>query len=145
MIQVQHVAPQDLHTWWDEVQLDVAECAVHDKESTWPEDVYMSIRAGQAALYVATVSGQYAGMMVTTVHVDQWEPSRKWLHVWYCNTRAGFEGVIEAGHEALEIAAKNMGACMITFRADRLAFERWGKRLGFKVGEIELRKEVHYG
>lgn len=145
MINIAPVPPQYLHKWWGDVLPDIDECRRHDKEMTWAEDVYHAIRSGHATLYVGTDGGRYCGMMVATVHTDQWDPERRWLHVWYCNTRPGVDGLIEAGMSVLEQHARSIGAEMITFRADRLAFERWGKALGFHVGEIELRREVSHG
>ena len=144
LITMVKVDPWSLHQYWDEVAPDLDVCRVHDKESVWLEDIYFAIKSGHAVLHVALADdGTYAGMMVTTLHTDQWEPSQRFLHVWYLNTRPGFESVIKDGSDYLDAVARECGASLITFRADRLAFERWAKPLGFEVGEIELRKQVN--
>lgn len=144
LITMVKVEPWQIHQYWEEVAPDLDECRVHDKESVWLEDIYFAIKAGHAVLHVAIDSAQgYAGMMVTTLHTDQWEPSQRFLHVWYLNTRAGHESLIKHGSDYLDGFAKEHGASLITFRADRLAFERWAKPLGFECGEIELRKQVN--
>jgi hypothetical protein len=141
---IKQILPAELHDWWEPVSADLDECRAHDKEDVWLEDIYCAIRMGQAFLYVAAVNGQYAGMMVVTRHQDQWQPSRHWLHVWYLNSRGGDE-VLQEGLAFLDDLARQQGAAMITFRADKLAWERWGKKLGFKFGEIELRREIGNG
>lgn len=135
------VPPNELHSWWDMVRDDIIECSQHDKENVWPEDVYSALKSGWAVLYVCTVNGDYQGMMVTTTHTDQWDQSNRWLHVWFLNVHDRPD-VILAGNKYLEGVARQLGFDMITFRADREAFERWGKRLGFEVGEIELRRRL---
>lgn len=139
---IKHVTPAELHDWWEPVATDLDECRKHDKEEVWLEDIYCAIRTGSAFLYVALLNGQYAGMMVITRHQDQWQPSRHWLHVWYLNTHGP---VLEEGLAFLDDLARQQGAAMVTFRADKLAWERWGKKLGFTLGEIELRREIDYG
>ena len=143
-VEIIAVTPQALHDWWPQVTDDLDECRSHDKEETWLEDIYCTLRMGNAFLYVGLKSGQYAGMMVVTRQQDQWQPRRHWLHVWYLNARGGPD-VIAKGMDFLEGLARQQGDEMITFRADRVAFERWGKRFGFKVGELELRREINYG
>lgn len=144
MINMVRVEPWQLHDYWDEVSPDLDACRVHDKESVWLEDIYFAIKSGHAVLHVALdQGGKYAGMMVTTLHTDQWEPNHRFLHVWYLNTRPGHESIIKHGNDYLESFAKELGANLITFRADRLAFERWARPLGFEVAEIELRKQVN--
>ena len=137
------VEPWQLHDWWERVSPDLDACRVHDKESTWLEDIYFALKSGHAVLHVATDNGAYIGMMVTTIQTDQWEPSRRFVHVWYLNSNAGHESLIKTGDKYLTNYAKEIGANMITFRADRVAFERWAKPMGFEVGEIELRKILH--
>lgn len=144
VIDVITVPPHQLHDWWDSVKPDLDECRVHDKENVWLEDIYAAIRNNQAGLYVGTVDGKYAGMMVVTDHFDQWDPSSRWLHVWYCNTHGNLE-LLRAGLDFLEGVGRQVGAHMITFRGDREGFERWGSRLGFKFGEVELRRELTNG
>jgi len=141
-IAVVPVQPHELHDWWDAVVPDLDVCRVQDKEETWREDIYCAIKGGHAFLYVGTKDGDYCGCMVVTRHFDQWQPRNSWLHVWYCNTQAGVE-MIDAGLNFLDALAKQQGAKFITFRTNRLAFERWGRKLGFEVGEIELRREVN--
>lgn len=137
------MAPNELHDWWEEVSQDLDECRQHDKDNVWLEDIYAAIRMGQAQLFVGLLGERYAGMAVLTQHQDQWEPKRRFMHIWYMRNRFHEPSIVKQGVDQLDLIAKAWGCSMMTFRADRPAWERWGNRFGFKFGEIELRREVN--
>lgn len=137
----QIVAPLYLHDVWEQVAPDIDECRAHDRDETWLEDVYAAIRAGNAQLVVGHRGKHYVGMMVLTSHADSFNPRRQYLHIWFLNCHDDREA-LTAGLAWLEAHARQLGRCMLTFRGPRLAFERWGRQLGFHIGDVEMRREV---
>ena len=131
--------PRNLHDVWEDVAPDVDECRGHDRDEVWLEDVYSSIRAGNALLMVIRDdTGGYAGMAVLVHQTDPFNPNNRTLHVWYTNTRA--KEATAAGLAFAEELARREGCAMVTFRGYKAEFERWGERLGFELGDVEMRK-----
>ena len=141
-LSIHPVPTSDLHRWWEDVSKDLDECRVHDKENVWLEDIYHTLKSGAATLYVALDGDKYEGMFVATQQVDRWDPENRWIHVWYCHGRHLGTDVFKYGVDYLDRLARSIGAKMVTFQADRPAFERWGRPLGFEVSGIELCRRV---
>jgi hypothetical protein len=88
-----------------------------------PEDVYHSIKLGDASLYVFQEAGQFAGFVVLrrlvrefSGHVD--------CHIWLAYSESGRDAY-QAAEAFIKGAAKHMGAQRITFSSPRTG---WAKR-----------------
>ncbi len=141
--ELRHVAPTDLHEWWETISDDLETCRLQDTGDVWLEDIYACIKYGHATLHVGLVDGRYGGFIILTVQTDA-HTARQHLHVWYCSNHDGFD-ILTQGQVHLEEMARRMNASKITLRADRMSFERLLRPLGYRIGELELVKELDDG
>ena len=123
------------------VKPGIETCVTQDSDELIPEDVYWVLKTGQASLHIALMNGAYAGFLMLNQVTSQYNGSVK-LNVWYAHHTGTDVNVIAESLAQLEEMAGNINATAITFRSDRLSFERWGSKLGFKIREFELVKEV---
>ena len=139
-VSVKPVDQARLHDVWDLVKDDLDECRKHDTSTTWLEDIYASIRSGWATLYLVSKGAEHMGCLLLQVRKDPWE-STPILHIWMCANHGG-HNILRDGQPQLDEIARACGAKTITFRSDRLSFERLCRDLGFRLREIELEKEL---
>lgn len=144
MTQILHrVEPTGLHEVWDYIEDGLESCRMHDSADTWIQDIYASIRYGQSTLYVGYIDGKYAGFVLLMYPVDP-HSGRRYMHIWYAHNQSGFDVLGKADEELVKMA-QSMGAHKITYRSDRMSFERLTRHLGYVISEIELSKEIDYG
>ena len=121
------VAPDDVTLIWDLILPGLEAVSQHGDH--WrTEDVYLSLRQGQAALHLAFVDGQYGGFIVTL-------PSRGFdgpvLHVWAVYAVPRMRRVHEECFKKLRELADSIKARRITFTSPRKGWERLGEKFGF--------------
>lgn len=120
------VNPADLHSVWFLVRSGL-EVILEKSPDTWiPEDVYCSIRTGNAQLFMID-----NGFTVIQQVNDQWS-NEKTLHIWITYRSSGNYDITDEFHGFLRKLADNAGIKRITFGSKR----RWDKRSGAKVKEI---------
>jgi hypothetical protein len=136
------IAPEALHQWWLTVREGVVRCLKHDTDGPIPEDIYWLIKTSQVQMYVGKNEGHsYCGFIILNIVVNPFS-GKKRLHIWYAyNAISDFEIVPECLH-LIEDMAESQGIDTLSFRSDKLAFERWAGKLGFKLHEIELYKGI---
>lgn len=141
-LRLTHVPPARLHEFWPLVRPGLDECRAQDTDEVWLEDIYACIRAGTAYLYVGldARNNGYYGFVLLTTRTDTFS-GRSYLHVWFCNNSGGHD-ILREGMPQLEQIASQMGASKITYRANRLSFERLTRDLGFRVHDIEFVKDL---
>jgi hypothetical protein len=132
------VIPEKIHAYWELVRNDLNECRTQDTDEVWLEDIYSCIRGGTAHLYVGLENNTYCGMVLLSAKTDNFA-SKQNLHIWYCNNSAGHD-ILREGLSQLETIARQMGSEKITYRANRLSFERLTRDLGFKLTDCEFTK-----
>ena len=141
-MRLEPVAPNNLHDHWDSVEEDLRGCLKHDTSGAWIEDVYAMIRNGAAFLYIGRGNNdEHMGALVIERTVNRWNGDVG-IHVWMCCNRAGHQ-ILREGQGLLEEIALQAGAKKITFRSDKLSFERLCRDLGYQLSEIELVKELN--
>jgi hypothetical protein len=137
------IAPAALHDVWDLVRDDLDECRKHDTSTTWMEDIYSSLRNAWATLYLVSRGEEHMGCLLLQLRTDPWE-SIPILHIWMCANHGG-HNILKDGQPQLDEIARSCGARTITFRSDRLSFERLCRDLGYRLREIELVRELDHG
>lgn len=139
--ELQYVAPQDLHQWWSAVRPGLEDCLRHESDDAYPEDIYWLLKSNQATLHVGLEEGRYLGFVVLNQVLDPFS-ARARLNIWFLHHQIDGVNVLAEGLTQIEELADRINATEITFRADKEAFERWARPLGFRLREIELVKEV---
>ena len=126
------ILPDDLHTVWDEVRTGLVEVQKFSAEDWLPEDIYMAIKGGNAALYVGD-TGFLVMQLIPMYH-------GKRLHVW-CAYNDG-RPALRVFLNSVKTIAKEAGAKKITFSSPRDEWLTVGKRGGFRpaqtIFELEL-------
>jgi hypothetical protein len=120
--------PDAVSDVWDTIKAGLEEVARYGDH--WrPEDVYMALRQGHAALHLVNVAGRYGGFMVTV-------PSRSWdgpvLHVWAVYAVPGLPRLRRECFGKLRELATEMKARRITFTSPRKGWEKLGRVFGFE-------------
>ena len=103
------------------------------------EDVYATLRAGAATLYLfcEDTSDAYAGFVVLQLNPNPWNGA-KVLHIWYAHAQHR----LDEAFKAVEQLALEMGIAYITFNSKRDAFESLMRPLGFEARQVEYIKRV---
>lgn len=136
---MRYIPPDDLIFEWEHVRAGLLEVKKHSAEDWLPEDVYMSIKLGQASLHMAEdKEGGYLGFMVLqllpTYH-------GKKLHVW-CAYGNNNQPVLRLFLNEMKTLAKNAGAKEITFTSPRDEWLAVGKRGGFEPGHTTFKVSI---
>jgi hypothetical protein len=128
------IDPKDLSFEWERVRAGLAEVKKHTSDDWLPEDVYMSVRQGHAALYVGEDDhGDYLGFLVMRLTNGFHSSS---LEIW-CAYAATKRPLMARFFPEIQKIAKQAGAGRITFLSAR---EEWlvaGRRLGFKPVQMK--------
>ena len=126
------ILPDDLHTVWDEVRTGLVEVQKFSAEDWFPEDIYMAIKGGNAALYVG-----YTGFLVMQL-IPMYHGKR--LHVWCAYSKG--RPALRVFLRFIKETALSAGARKITFLSPRDEWLSVSKRGGFKptqtIFELEL-------
>ena len=126
------ILPDNLARVWERVRAGLLEVQKHSVEDWIPEDVYMALKTGQAALYMHDRAFLIA-QLLPTYH-------GKRLHVW-CAYNDGKPGLrIFLRH--LKALAVEAGASKITFMSPRDEWLSVGKRGGFRPTQTTFELEV---
>ena len=126
------IFPDDLITVWDRVREGLVEVQKYSAEDWIPEDIYMAIKTGNAALYVAD-SGFLVMQLIPMFH-------GKRLHVW-CAYNNG-KPMLRTTLAFVKELAQEAGAKKITFMSPRDEWLSVGKRGGFKPTQTTFELEV---
>ncbi len=140
MLELRAVQAHEVSRIWDLVRAGVEECLPHDPDQPRAEDVYSMLRTGNATLLIGWLNGQYAGHVILTTHTSPWSGLR-YAHVWQAYNTTGHD-VLRQGQQQLERMAKEAGCLQIRFKADRLAYERLVRDLGYTLCEVHLVKDI---
>lgn len=98
-----------------------------------PEDVYLSLRTGQAGLYVN--DAEWKGFAILQLLPNY---SSKRLHCWIVQTTDDPADYMEE----VEEIARAAGAKVITFDSPRRGWEKRAERLGFRPTSTRYEKEI---
>ena len=126
MIDLEWVAPIDLHDHWDLVKDGLTEVNKHGDH--WrQEDVYKSIKDGASSLHLGMMDNEYKGFLITNQYQahDGIE-----LFIWACYSNENRQAhLLQETFPQLEEWAKNIKAKRIVFKSTR---KGWAKNtLGF--------------
>ena len=138
-MRMQPIAPQELHDIWEYVVPGLQACVSQDVLQPRVEDIYATLRAGAASLYVFREehNDAFIGFVVLQLNPNPWN-GHKVLHIWYAHAQNRLD---EAFH-AVEDLARKLAIPSITFSSSRTAFENLMKPLGFELRQVEYIKQV---
>lgn len=123
------IPPNDLIFEWERVRTGLIEVKKHSTEDWLPEDVYMSLKTNNSALYIAEdKEGEYLGFLIVQL-LPTFHGKR--LHVW-CAYSNNDKPLLRLFLRDLHDMAKQGGANKITFTSPRDEWLAVGKRGGFK-------------
>jgi hypothetical protein len=127
------IPPKDIGFEWERVRAGLLEVKQHTTDDWLPEDVYMSIKSGGAALYVGEdENGDYLGFVVLRF-VPTFHGAK--LEVWAAHS-ASREPLMRRFWPDIQAVAKNAGADKISFSSARDEWQLAAKRLGFQQKQI---------
>lgn len=135
---LRRITPNDLVFEWERVRHGLEICRETTSDDWLPEDVYMAIKSGNAALYVGEDDGDYLGFLVVQL-LPMFHGAR--LHVW-CAYSATDKPLMREYMQRVREIAQAAGAKKITFSSTREEWVTVSKRLGFKVGQTNFEMEV---
>lgn len=122
------IPPKDLIYEWERVRAGLVEVKKATTDDWLPEDVYMSIKQGGAALYVGEDDhGDYLGFVVLRL-TPTFHGSR--LDVWAAHSATNTPLLARFLPE-IEAVARQAGAQSIGFTSARHEWARVADRLGF--------------
>lgn len=127
------IQPAGLRAAWPRVRESLDAVLAKAADDWIPEDVYHSLKCGDAACHIATNDTGYAGILVTTLARAEFSGTPA-LHVWIAHN-AGNADVFEAGLGLLRQMARKAGASRITFGSPRLG---WAKRFPLVSATYEV-------
>lgn len=129
---LRHIKPDDLIFEWERVRAGLLEVMKHSAEDWLPEDVYLSLKTGNSALYVAEdAQGDYLGFVVLQV-LPMFHGKR--LHVW-CAHSTNTRWLVRTFNTDVQALAKEIGAKKVTFTSPRPEWQRVALRGGFKPSQ----------
>jgi hypothetical protein len=124
------IPPKDLIFEWERVRAGLVEVKKATTDDWLPEDVYMSIKQGGAALYIGeSDQGGYLGFVVLRL-VPTFHSSK--LHIWAAHSATSIPMMTRFLPE-IEAVASAAGAASIFFESARLEWARVADRLGFRA------------
>jgi len=133
------IKPQDIACEWDRVRAGLEIIRKSTGDDWLPEDVYMSIRTNNAALYVGEDKhGDYLGFLILQI-LPQFHGSK--LHVWCAHSATKEPMMRRALPEVVQIA-KQAGARKIGFSSKRDEWEAVAARIGFKPAQMSYEMEI---
>lgn len=130
------VPPHELHSVWPTIRPGLEITAKKAPGGWIPEDVYLSIKTGDAVLHTAIVDSYYKGFLVSKA-IDTLE-GRKLL-LWICHIE---DDLLDDNLEQVKEWAKNIGAVKIQFQSPRNGWERRAEALGFTPTMIVYETDV---
>lgn len=117
------VHPKDLRKHWAWIRVGLLEVLDRSPDSWIPEDVYVSIRAGESALFIGAEGETLTSFMVVIKQEIEFtnEPV---LHIWIAHS-SGEHGITDEMVGFLKPIAEQAGCKQITFTSSRVG---WAKR-----------------
>ena len=132
-VELRYVQPKDIKYWWGTVKPGV-ECVLKkDKSGELPEDVYVSLKSGEAQLFTGMLDGVYHGFVICMKQKEA-------LFIWMCY--APTAGVTDLFHPNLRELAREGGMTKLRFSSARNGWERLGADYGFKKKTVIYEAEV---
>lgn len=133
------VKPEDISFEWDRVRAGLEAVRKTTSDDWLPEDIYMSIKLGNAALYIGEDEhGDYLGFLVMQV-LPMFHGSK--LHIW-CAYSATKMPLMRSFFPQIQEIAKQVSAKKISFSSMREEWDKAAPRLGFKAGQTTYEFEV---
>jgi hypothetical protein len=115
----------ELRKDWPWVKPLVEAVIAKTNEPWWPEDVYASVVAGRAAMWV---NDEPEGVLVAYPEAEAWTGD-KVLHVWVCHCVGGMEQLNDEIMAILEAARQRIGAKSIVMDSPRPGWQKAGWRV----------------
>jgi hypothetical protein len=134
----QYIEPAKLRQVWDTIRPGLEVTAKKAPGGWLPEDVYLSLKTGDAVLHTVTADQYYRGFIISK-SLDTFE-GRKLL-LWICYGDAGND-VFADNMETIREWAANIGAVKVQFQSPRKGWEKVGERLGFTPTQVIYECEV---
>ena len=126
MINLQWIAPLDLHDHWDVIKEGLTEVNKHGDH--WrQEDAYKAIKDGASSLHIGTIDGVYKGFLITSQH-QAYDGMELFIWAAYSNENQPAH-LLEITFPQLEEWAKNIKAKRIVFKSTRKGWKK--NTLGF--------------
>lgn len=126
------IEPKDIVFEWERVKAGLIEVRKATTDDWLPEDVYMALKQGHAALYVGENDGDYLGFLVVKL-MPTFHGSR--LDIW-CAYSASKVPLMRRFFPEIQKLAKSAGALSIGFSSAREEWQTAAKRLGFVTKQI---------
>lgn len=122
MIELRYINPKFIRDPWLEIYDDLVECIRHETDQIMMEDIYHYLKSGLATLHIGYIDGLYKGFCILQRTEDPFVGEPR-LHVWFCHNKAGHT-FLQLFEKELIVIAKNIDAKWITFKSNRIAFDR---------------------
>jgi hypothetical protein len=127
------IQPSEISFEWERVREGLIKLKPTTADDWMPEDIYMSIRQGQAALYVGEdEQGEYQGFLIMQV-IPMFHGAK--LHVW-CAYSAAKQPLMRTYFSQLQDIARQVKAKKITFSSNREEWEIVSRRIGFRPAQM---------
>ena len=138
---LREVAPYDIHKHWLALQEGLQAARSHDLSDPDPEHVLGMLLSQGAFLITGHIKKNMAGFIIAQVLNDVWTQKPERLHLWKV-VNFKDHNLLKEGQSLLEDMARDAGLKSITFRSDKMSFERLVRGMGYRLREIELIKEL---
>lgn len=136
MLEFVYINPIELHDYWKLIKPGLKK--VEKYGDHWlPEDIYASLKAGQAHLHIGYVDADYVGFVITQ-QVQAYDGPV--LHIWGAYSEG--ENLLGMGMGHFKEWAANMKARRITFDSPREGWKRVGAQLGFRPTLVKYELEL---
>lgn len=133
------VKPEEIPAEWERVRAGLLVLKERSVDDWLPEDVYMTIMSGNAALYVAeSDQREYLGFLILQI-LPMFHARR--LHVW-CAYSATATPMLREYLGTLKAIASQQSIKRITFNSPRDEWEAVAKRGGFKPAHITYQLDI---
>lgn len=132
------IEPDKLRNVWDTIRPGL-EITARKAPGGWiPEDVYLSLKTGDAVLHVCSVDKYYRGFLISR-KLDTLEGKK--LLIWIAHGDASGD-VFADNLDTVKEWALGMGAVKIQFQSPRRGWEKVAEKLGFTPVQVVYEIEV---
>lgn len=129
---MRYVHPDQLIAEWERIRAGLLEVQKNSVEDWLPEDVYMSLKTNNSALYIEEdQDGQYLGFFIAQV-LPTFHGKR--LHVWCAHSATG-KPLLRVFLRSIRELAEQVGTSKITFTSPRSEWQSVSGRGGFKAAQ----------
>lgn len=122
-----YIEPANLHKAWQTIKPGLEITALKAPGGWIPEDVYLSLKTGDAVLHLVIVDKYYRGFIISK-SLDTFEGRKLLLWITYGDASGD---VFADNMDTITEWARNIGAVKIQFQSPRKGWEKVGERLGF--------------